>query len=102
MAQTNITPNSAWVSTTPNEFVMVFARYELRDNLRHIACWHDGGALIKVDSISDERQSASLKSGRQGMRYNCRVTIESVQNGEYLFHDEADWFMEPIVHQAER
>ena len=100
MAQTNVAPNSSRVPTTPKEYVTVFARHELGGKIRPIAYRMDGGEPVKVDSITDERQAASLKSGGQGMRYTCRVTIEGVQSEVYLFHDEADWFMEPIVHQG--
>ena len=100
MAQTNVAPNSARVPTTPKEFVTVFARHELGGRIRPIAYRQDGGEPVKVDSITDERQAASLKSGGQGMRYTCRVTIEGTQSEVYLFHDEADWFMELIVHQG--
>ncbi len=100
MAQTNIAPNSARVPTTPKTYVTVFARHELGGRIRPIAYQQEGYGPVKVDSISDERQAASLKSGGQGMRYTCRVTIDGVQSELYLFHDEADWFMEPIVHQG--
>lgn len=100
MAQTNVAPNSARVPTAHKEYVTVFARHELGGRIRPIAYQQDGGIPVKVDAIADERQAASLKSGGQGMRYTCRVTIEGVQSEVYLFHDEADWFMEPIVHQG--
>ena len=100
MAQTYIAPNSARVPTTHKEYVTVFARHELGGRVRPIAYQQDGGAPVKVDAISDERQAVSLKSGGQGMRYTCRVTIDGVQSEVYLFHDEADWFMGPIVHQG--
>ena len=100
MEQTNAAPNSARVPITPKEYVTVFARHELGGRIRPIAYQQDGGVPVKVDNLVDERQAASLKSGGQGMRYTCRVTVDGVQSEVYLFHDEADWFMEPIVHQG--
>ena len=55
---------------------------------------------MKIDSIADERQAASLKSGGQGMRYTCKVTVEEVLSDVYLFHDEELWFMEAIQAQG--
>lgn len=59
-----------------------------------------GGSTVKVDCITDERQAACLKSGGQGTRYTCKVTIDEVQSDVYLFHDEELWFMEVIQAQG--
>ena len=67
--------------------------------IRPVAYQLPGGSPVKIDCISDERQAASLKSGGQGMRYTCKVTLDEVQSDIYLFHDEELWFMEAIPKQ---
>ena len=55
---------------------------------------------MKIDCVTDERQAASLKSGGQGMRYTCKVTVDEVQSDVYLFHDEELRFIEAIPTQG--
>jgi len=68
--------------------------------IRPVAYQLLGGSPVKIDCVTDERQAASLKSGGQGMRYTCKVTVEEVQSDAYLFHDEELWFMEAIQAQG--
>ena len=55
---------------------------------------------MKIDCVTDARQAASLKSGGQGTRYTCKVTVDEVQSDVYLFHDEELWFLEAIPIQG--
>ena len=100
MAMQNRTPNSAPMPTTHKDYVTVVARHELGGRIRPVAYQLPGGSPVKIDNITDERQSASLKSGGQGMRYTCKVTVDEVQSDVYLFHDEELWFMEVIPLQG--
>ena len=100
MAVQNQAPNSAPVPTTHKDYVTVVARHELSGRIRPVAYQLPGGSSVKIDCISDERQAASLKSGGQGMRYTCKVTVDEVQSDVYLFHDEELWFMEAIQVQG--
>ena len=100
MAMQTQAPNSAPVPTTPKDYVTVVARHELGGHIRPVAYQLPGGSPVKIDCISDERQAASLKSGGQGMRYTCKVTLDEVQSDIYLFHDEELWFMEAIQAQG--
>ena len=100
MAMHNQAPNSAPVPTTHKDYVTVVARHELGGRIRPVAYQLPGGSPVKIDCISDERQAASLKSGGQGMRYTCKVTVDEVQSDVYLFHDEELWFMEAIQAQG--
>ena len=100
MAMQNQAPNSASVPTTHKDYVTVVARHELGGRIRPVAYQLPGGSPVKIDCISDERQAASLKSGGQGMRYTCKVTVDEVQSDGYLFHDEELWFMEAIQAQG--
>ena len=100
MAMQNQAPNSSPVPTTHKDYVTVVARHELGGRIRPVAYQLPGGSPVKIDCISDERQAASLKSGGQGMRYTCQVTVDEVQSDVYLFHDEELWFMEAIQAQG--
>ena len=100
MAMQNQAPNSAPVPTTHKDYVTVVARHELGGRIRPVAYQLPGGSPVKIDCITDERQAASLKSGGQGTRYTCKVTIDEVQSDVYLFHDEELWFMEAIPTQG--
>ena len=100
MAMQTQAPNSAPVPTTHKDYVTVVARHELGGRIRPVAYQLPGGSPVKIDCISDERQAASLKSGGQGMRYTCKVTVDEVQSDVYLFHDEELWFMEAIQAQG--
>lgn len=93
-------PNSAPVPVTHKDYVTVFARHELGGRIRPVAYQLPNGSPVKIDRVTDERQAASLKSGGQGMRYTCKVTVEGVQSDIYLFHDEDLWFMEAIESQG--
>lgn len=96
----NPAPNSAPVPVTHKDYVTVFARHELGGRIRPVAYQLPNGSPVKIDRVTDERQAASLKSGGQGMRYTCKVTIDGVQSDIYLFHDEELWFMEAIEAQG--
>ena len=100
MAMQTQAPNSAPVPTTHKDYVTVVARHELGGRIRPVAYQLPGGSPVKIDCISDERQAASLKSGGQGTRYTCKVTVDEVQSDVYLFHDEELWFMEAIPTQG--
>jgi DNA-binding XRE family transcriptional regulator len=100
MAMQNQAPNSAPVPTTHKDYVTVVARHELGGRIRPVAYQLPDGAPVKIDNITDERQAASLKSGGQGTRYTCKVTVDEVQSDVYLFHDEELWFMEAIQAQG--
>ncbi|MEA4998763.1 MAG: helix-turn-helix transcriptional regulator [Candidatus Limiplasma sp.] len=100
MAMQNQAPNSASVPTTHKDYVTVVARHELGGRIRPVAYQLSGGSPVKIDCITDERQAASLKSGGQGTRYTCKVTVDEVQSDVYLFHDEELWFMEAIQTQG--
>ena len=100
MAMQNQAPNSSPVPTTHKDYVTVVARHELGGRIRPVAYQLPGGSPVKIDCITDERQAASLKSGGQGTRYTCKVTIDEVQSDVYLFHDEELWFMEAIQAQG--
>ena len=100
MAMQNQAPNSAPMPTTHKDYVTVVARHELGGRIRPVAYQLPGGSPVKIDCISDERQAASLKSGGQGTRYTCNVTVDEVQSDVYLFHDEELWFMEAIPTQG--
>ena len=100
MAMQTQAPNSAPVPTTHKDYMTVVARHELGGRIRPVAYQLPGGSPVKIDCISDERQAASLKSGGQGMRYTCKVTVDEVQSDVYLFHDEELWFMEAIQAQG--
>jgi len=100
MAMQTQAPNSAPVPTTHKDYVTVVARHELGGRIRPVAYQLQGGSPVKIDCITDERQAASLKSGGQGMRYTCKVTVEEVQSAVYLFHDEELWFMEALSMQG--
>ena len=76
------------------------ARHELGGRIRPVAYQLPGGSPVKIDCVTDERQAASLKSGGQGTRYTCKVTVDEVQSDVYLFHDEELWFMEAIPTQG--
>ena len=94
MAMQNQAPNSAPMPTTHKDYVTVVARHELGGHIRPVAYQLPGGSPVKIDCVTDERQAASLKSGGQGTRYTCKVTVDEVQSDVYLFHDEELWFME--------
>ena len=100
MTSQNQAPNSAPVPTTNKDYVTVVARHELGGRIRPVAYQLPSGSPVKIDCITDERQAASLKSGGQGTRYTCKVTIDEVQSDVYLFHDEELWFMEAIQAQG--
>ena len=100
MATQNQAPNSAPVPTTRKDYVTVVARHELGGRIRPVAYQLPGGTPVKIDCVTDERQAASLKSGGQGMRYTCKVTVDEVQSDVYLFHDEELWFIEAIPTQG--
>ena len=100
MAMQTQAPNSAPVPTTHKDYVTVVARHELGGRIRPVAYQLPGGSPVKIDCVTDERQAASLKSGGQGARYTCKVTVEDVQSDVYLFHDEELWFMEAIQTQG--
>lgn len=100
MAVQNQAPRSAPVPTTHKDYVTVVARHELGGRIRPVAYQLPGGSIVKVDCITDERQAASLKSGGQGTRYTCKVTVDEIQSDVYLFHDEELWFMEAIPIQG--
>ena len=100
MAMQNQAPNSAPMPTTHKDYVTVVARHELGGHIRPVAYQLPGGSPVKIDCVTDERQAASLKSGGQGTRYTCKVTIDEVQSDVYLFHDEELWFMEAIPTQG--
>ena len=51
--------------------------------------WEDG-RVFAVDRVLDVRRAASLKAGRTGLRYSCRICGRTVA----LFNDENKWFME--------
>ncbi len=93
-------PNSAPVPVTHKDFVTVFARHELGGRIRPVAYQVLNGSPVKIDRVTDERQAASLKSGGQGMRYTCKITVDGVQSDIYLFHDEELWFIEAIEAQG--
>lgn len=97
MANTKQTP----IPVTHKDFVTVFAKHELNGRIQPVAYQLKGDVPVKIDLITDERQAASLKSGGQGTRYTCKVTVGEVQSDIYLFHDEELWFMEPIQKQAD-
>ena len=82
MAMQDQTPNSALVPTTHKDYVTVVARHELGGRIRPVAYQLPGGSPVKIDCITDERQAASLKSGGQGTRYTCKVTVDEVQLNE--------------------
>ena len=100
MALQNQAPNSAPVPNTHKDYVTVVARHELGGRIRPVAYQLPGGSPVKIDCITDERQAASLKSGGQGTRYTCKVTVDEVQSDVYLFHDEELWFLEAIPIQG--
>ena len=100
MAMQTQAPNSAPVPKTHKDYVTVVARHELGGRIRPVAYQLPGGTPVKIDCVTDERQAASLKSGGQGTRYTCKVTVEDVQSDVYLFHDEELWFMEAIPAQG--
>ena len=100
MAMQNHAPNSAPVPTTRKDYVTVVARHELGGRIRPVAYQLPGGSPVKIDCVTDERQAASLKSGGQGTRYTCKVTVDDVQSDVYLFHDEELWFVEAILAQG--
>lgn len=100
MAMQNQAPNSSPVPTTHKDYVTVVARHELGGRIRPVVYQLPGGSPVKIDCVTDERQAASLKSGGQGMRYTCKVTVDEVQSDVYLFHDEELWFMEAIQAQG--
>jgi hypothetical protein len=54
------------------------------------------GAVLAVSKVLDARRAASLRTGGQGMRYECRVA--NAEDGHmfriYLFHDGDFWFIE--------
>jgi len=100
MAMQNQAPNSAPMPTTHKDYVTVVARHELGGHIRPVAYQLPGGSPVKIDCVTDERQAASLKSGGQGTRYTCKVTLDEVQSDIYLFHDEELWFMEAIQAQG--
>jgi len=100
MATQNQAPNSAPVPTTRKDYVTVVARHELGGRIQPMAYQLPGGSPVKIDCVTDERQAASLKSGGQGTRYTCKVTVDEVQSDVYLFHDEELWFMEAISAQG--
>ena len=100
MAMQNQAPNSSPVPTTHKDYVTVVARHELGGRIRPVAYQLPGGSPVKIDCVTDERQAASLKSGGQGTRYTCKVTVDEVQSDVYLFHDEELWFMEAIQVQG--
>ena len=100
MAIQNQATNSAPMPTTHKDYVTVVARHELGGRIRPVAYQLPGGSPVKIDCVTDERQAASLKSGGQGMRYTCKVTVDEVQSDVYLFHDEELWFMEAIPMQG--
>ena len=93
-------PNSAPMPVTHKDYVTVFARHELGGRIRPVAYQLPSGSTVKIDRVTDERQAASLKSGGQGMRYTCKITVDGVQSDIYLFHDEELWFMEAIGAQG--
>ena len=93
-------PNSAPMPVTHKDYVTVFARHELGGRIRPVAYQLPSGSPVKIDRVIDERQAASLKSGGQGMRYTCKITVDGVQSDIYLFHDEELWFMEAIEAQG--
>ena len=96
MANTKQTP----IPATHKDYVAVFAKHDLNGRIQPVAYQLKGDVPVKIDIITDERQAASLKSGGQGTRYTCKVTVGEVQSDIYLFHDEELWFMEPILQQT--
>jgi len=50
----------------------------------------DDGTVYEIDKILDERRSASLKAGGQGIRYLCRIHGKE----RYLFYEKPKWFVE--------
>ena len=73
------------------EFLEVTAKFDSTGRIVPISfIW--AGRKINIDRVSDARPAASLKQGRQGMRYTCR-TGNTVY---YLFCDEQRWFLERI------
>ena len=88
------------IPVTHKDYVVVFAKHDLNGRIQPVAYQLKGDVPVKIDIITDERQAASLKSGGQGTRYTCTVTVGEVQSDIYLFHDEELWFMEPIQQQA--
>ncbi|KAF5065489.1 hypothetical protein DSECCO2_273330 [anaerobic digester metagenome] len=50
----------------------------------------DDGTIYEIDKILDERRSASLKAGGQGIRYLCRIHGKE----RYLFYEKPKWFVE--------
>lgn len=55
------------------------ARHELGGRIRPVAYQLPDGPPVKIDCVTDKRQAESLKSGGQGMRYTCKVTVDELQ-----------------------
>ena len=51
--------------------------------------WEDG-RRFDIDSVSDVRRAASLKSGGAGLRYTCRIG----KRDTYLYFEDPRWFVD--------
>lgn len=71
-------------------FVKVLAEHDELGNVKPLEITRGDGRRFEIDQVLDVRRVPSLKGGRLGMRYTCRIRGKQI----YLFCDEWKWFID--------
>lgn len=70
-------------------FIEVIAEHDREGRIKPLSITWADGRKYSIDKVF-VRVAASLKMGRQGRRYTCKIHGKEV----FLFHDSGQWFIE--------
>jgi hypothetical protein len=71
-------------------FVEVIVKYTKNGQKVPITVIWEDGTRYDIDKVVDYKRAASLKVGRQGMRFLCRIRGKDT----YLWLEDDRWFVE--------
>ncbi len=71
-------------------YVEVTARFHTNGTMTPESIVWEDGTVYRIDKVLDQRKSASLKAGGQGIRYLCKIQGKE----RFLFYEKPKWFVE--------
>lgn len=77
-------------------YVEVIADHDVDGRVEPLAVVWEDGRVFGIDRVVEQRYAASMKVGGHGLRY----TVVMGGRERFIWHDDAGWYVERIVHDG--
>ena len=77
-------------------YVEVIADHDVDGRVEPLAVVWEDGRVFGIDRVVEQRYAASMKVGGHGLRY----TVVMGGRQRFIWHDDAGWYVERIVHDG--